>query len=112
MTTARPRPASLPRAKQILKDLQRLPSVGPSIADDLYLLGIRSVKQLALRDPEALYERHCVQKGMTVDRCVLYSFRCAVYAARTERPRQELLLWWNWKDRPLPRRRRTHRAEA
>jgi len=89
----------------ILKALQTLPSVGPSIAKDLYDLGIRSVGGLGKKDPERLYARHCEQKGMIVDRCVLYSFRCAVYAARTRSPREDLLLWWNWKDRVLPRRR-------
>jgi hypothetical protein len=32
---------------------------------------------------------------------VLYTFRCAVYAARTEKPKAELLKWWNWKGRTL-----------
>jgi len=94
-----------PAVKAILKELQTLPSVGPSIATDLYLLGIRSVSSLGQKDPERLYARHCEQKGMVVDRCVLYSFRCAVYAARTRSPKKELLLWWNWKDRTLPPRR-------
>ena len=93
------------RAKAVLKELQTLPAVGPSIAADLYRLGIRSTRGLAARDPETLYRDHCRQKGMIVDRCVLYSFRCAVYAARTARPKRELLLWWNWKDRTLPGRR-------
>ena len=93
---------------RITKELQALPSVGPSIADDLYALGVRSIDGLATMDPERLYTRHCRQKKMIVDRCVLYTFRCAVYAARTGRPKPELLLWWNWKDRILPRRRTGH----
>jgi hypothetical protein len=32
---------------------------------------------------------------------VLYTLRCAVYAARTEKPDPELLKWWKWKDREL-----------
>ena len=94
-----------PGTRAVLKELQSLPSVGPSIAVDLYELGIRSVAALGRKDPERLYTRHCEQKGMVVDRCVLYTFRCAVYAARTQTPRKDLLLWWNWKDRTLPRRR-------
>ncbi len=93
------------RAAAVLKELQVLPAVGPSIADDLYRLGIRSIQDLSSRDPEVLYRRHCRQKGTLVDRCVLYTFRCAIYAARTPRPKPELLLWWNWKDRKLPMRR-------
>jgi hypothetical protein len=92
----------IPR-QTVLKDLRRLPGVGPSIAEDLYALGMRSVEDLRSQDPEHLYERHCQQKGMTVDRCVLYVFRCAVYVSRTARPRPDLTLWWNWKDRKLAR---------
>ena len=33
-------------------ELQRLPGVGPSIAADLRRLGVKSVRDLARRDPE------------------------------------------------------------
>jgi hypothetical protein len=82
-------------------ELQQLPAVGPSIAQDLRRLGIKSVKDLARRDPERLYERLCVLTQERQDPCVLYTFRCAVYAARTSRPKPELLKWWNWKGRTL-----------
>ena len=38
--------------------------------------------------------------GVTQDRCLLYSFRCAVYYAETEVQLRDpdLLKWWNWKD--------------
>jgi Pathogenicity locus len=87
--------------KAALRELQTIPSVGKSIADDLWKLGIRSVAQLKHRNPETLYRDHCIQKGMPVDRCVLYTFRCAVYYASTTRPKPELLKWWNWKNRKL-----------
>jgi len=83
----------------VLRELQTIPSVGKSIAEDLWLLGIRSVAQLKSRNPETLYRNHCIQKGMQVDRCVLYTFRCAVYYASTPKPKPELLKWWNWKDK-------------
>ena len=76
--------------------LQQLPGVGPSVAADLRRLGVRSVPDLARRDPERLYTRLCEMTGQRQDRCVLYAFRCAVYAACTERPDPELLKWWNW----------------
>jgi hypothetical protein len=85
-------------------ELQQLPAVGPSIARDLRSLGIRSVRDLARRDPQQLYDRLCALTGARQDPCVLYTFRCAVYAARTKSPRADLLKWWNWKDRTLPRR--------
>jgi hypothetical protein len=85
-------------------DLRRLPGVGPSIAADLRSLGIRRAAALRGKDPEKLYQRLCRQRGKTLDRCLLYVFRCAVYAASTPRPKAELLKWWNWKD-PKPRKR-------
>lgn len=95
-------PASRVRSRD---ELQTLPSVGPSIAGDLRRLGVRSVRELARRDPERLYQALNRLTGVRQDPCVLYSFRCAIYAARTPRPAPRLLLWWNWKDRPLPPRR-------
>jgi hypothetical protein len=82
-----------------LRDLRRIPGVGPSIAADLLALDIRRVDDLRGEDPERLYERRCEQQGTRIDRCLLYVFRCAVYVA-TEKTRDPALLkWWNWKDR-------------
>jgi hypothetical protein len=86
---------------QIIKQLQVIPGVGPSIANDLYEMGITSVRQLKGKDPEKLYRKRCEQQAVLIDRCLLYVFRCAVYFASTKRPRPELLLWWNWKDRSI-----------
>ena len=92
-------------------DLQTIPGVGPSIARDLTGLGIGRVRDLEGRDPNELYERLSEQRGVRMDPCVLYVFRCAVYyaethAAETGRPdrelpssERELLKWWNWKGR-------------
>jgi hypothetical protein len=66
---------------------------------DLWNLGIRSIADLRGKNPERLYEKHCEQKGMRVDRCMLYVLRCAVYSASTKKPKPDLLLWWNWKDK-------------
>ena len=82
-------------------DLQSIPSVGPSIAQDLRDLGVTSVAALARRDPERLYRALNKLTGATQDPCVLYTFRCAVYFARTAHPKPELLKWWNWKGRTL-----------
>lgn len=79
--------------------LQEIPGVGPSLAADLRLLGIRRVADLKGRDPERLYRRLERLTGSRQDPCVLYTFRCAVYYASTPRPRPELLKWWNWKGR-------------
>ena len=81
----------------VIRELSQIPGVGPSIASDLYRLGIHEVAELRGRDPEALYVGLCERAGQKVDRCLLYVFRCAVYFASEERPDPELLKWWNWK---------------
>ena len=82
-------------------DLESLPAIGPSLARDLRALGIRRAADLRRRDPERLYARLNRLRGARQDPCVLYAFRCAAYAARTPRPKAELLKWWHWKGRTL-----------
>lgn len=81
-------------------ELQNLPAIGPSLAADLRALGVRRIADLRRRDPERLYAGLNRLRGERQD-----SFRCAVYAARTARPRAHLLKWWNWKGRTLPKSR-------
>ena len=80
-------------------DLQTIPGVGPSIAQDLRDLGITRVAHLKGRDPERLYARSNALRGVVQDRCLLYVFRCATYFASTKRPVPAKLKWWTWKDR-------------
>lgn len=86
--------------KIALRDLQRIPGVGKSIARDFYEQGFRSVEQLRGCDPESLYQRQCEIQACHVDRCWLYVARLAVYFAETPvmEQQKEKLLWWNWKD--------------
>ena len=86
-------------SKRVVAELSRIPGVGPLIAADLCLLGIREVSDLRGRDPEKLYEEFCRRVGHRVDRCVLYTYRCAVYYASESRHDSKLLKWWNWKDK-------------
>ena len=81
----------------VIKDLQVIPGVGKSIANDLWNIGIRKVEDLAFHDPEKLYEMSNAFAGCVQDRCLLYVFRCAVYFASTPQPEKEKLKWWNWK---------------
>lgn len=81
-----------------LKDLQRIPGIGPEMAKDLLKLGIKAVNDLRGKSPEKMYARLCEMEGQHIDRCVLYVFRCAVYFATESKPDKELLKWWNWKD--------------
>ena len=82
----------------VLKELRQILGVGASIAADLYSLGIHSASDLRSKDPEELYLKLCSIRGLHIDRCVLYVFRCAVCFASYEEHDPELLKWWNWKD--------------
>jgi hypothetical protein len=88
--------SAVPRSA--IRELSRIPGVGPSIAANLYRIGIHAVADLRGRSPERLYEALCRFEGHRVDRCALYAFRCAVYFASESRHDPELLKWWNWKD--------------
>ena len=82
----------------VIGDLRRIPGVGPSIAEDLWNIGIRAVVELKDGDPDDLYRRICVYQGCQVDRCMLYVMLCAVYFASNETHDAELLKWWKWKE--------------
>jgi len=85
------------KKKEIVAALQVLPGIGPSIAEDLFMLGFRGVDDLKGADPEEMFERLCSMRGGRLDRCLLYTFRSAIYAASCPEPKKELLQWWRWK---------------
>jgi hypothetical protein len=79
--------------------LQNLISVGPAIARDFELLGVRSVAQLARRNPEKLYEDLCRVTGRSQGICCLDVFRAAVAQARNPLLPAEQCQWWYWSRR-------------
>jgi len=85
--------------EQILKEFQQIPGVGPSLSEDLWRLGLRSLDDLKQCHPQDLYDQLCALEGTHVDRCVLYVFRLAVYFATHTKHDPALLQWWKWKDR-------------
>jgi hypothetical protein len=92
-----------PTRKSLQRDpLQRIPSIGPSLAADLRLLGIAEIADLRERNPLQMFEQLCERTGAQQDRCVLYTFRCAVHYANTLQDTGELACWWNWKNRVHP----------
>ena len=82
-------------------DLRSLPSIGPRLAEELNILGFRSPGDLHGQDPEKMFVELCEIRGQKIDRCVLYSFRCAVHAIDFDDDDPEMRKWWNWKDRTL-----------
>jgi len=85
-------------SRDAIRSLTVIPGIGPSLAADLNLLGIRDVASLKGRNPEALYRKLTKLVGRPVDRCVLYAFRCAVYFASEPHPDPQKLKWWLWMD--------------
>lgn len=89
--------------KLVLKELQQIPGIGISTANDLWNIGIREIADLLGRDPLELFEQSNKFAGCVQDRCLLYIFRTAVYYAETEEKDREpeKLKWWNWKDEKM-----------
>lgn len=65
-------PSKVVRSKtRVLTDL---PNIGPSIAEDLRMLGIKAPQDLVGKDPMQLYKRLQVITGTRQDPCVLDVF--------------------------------------
>ncbi len=88
-----------------------LVSVGPTILRDFEILGVRSVEELARRNPERLYERLCAVTGQRHDICCLDVFRAAVAQARVPNLPAEQRNWWYWS-RVRKASAKTRRAKA
>jgi hypothetical protein len=78
------------------RSLNDLVSVGPVFTRDFEMLGVRSIAQLARRNPEKLYEKLCAVTGQTQDICCLDVFRAAVAQARNPQLPFEQCQWWYW----------------
>ena len=76
--------------------LRQLISVGPAIERDFHLLGIRSVAQLARRNPRKMYHKLCRITGQHQDICCLDVFSAAVAQARNPLLAAEQCQWWYW----------------
>jgi hypothetical protein len=72
--------------------LEQLPNIGPSLAADLRLLGVRHPHELAGRDAFQLYQSLCSQTGKRQDPCVLDTFMAATDFMRGADPRP----WWTY----------------
>lgn len=78
------------------RELGRLVSIGPAMLRDFELLGIRSVPQLARRNPQSMYRDLCRITGERQDPCVLDTFCAAVAQARNPLLEPEKCQWWYW----------------
>src|SRR5437660_10362862 len=77
---------------EVIRDLQKMPNVGPATAGDLVLLGIRSVDDLKDRTADELYEELCAKTGQRQDPCVWDTFASIVHFAQTGERKK----WWEF----------------
>src|SRR5271170_6750907 len=94
----------MPKESRRLADLI---SVGPAMVRDFELLGVRSVAQLARRNPERLYRELGRVARQHQDICVLDTFRAAVAQARDPRLPAEKCQWWWWSNQRKARQEDT-----
>ncbi len=81
-----------------LGQFQSLGSVGPSLSQDLWDLGFRTIADLKGANPVEMYERFSRTAGQRADPCVEDVFRCAVAQARDPELPDEMRQWWMWKE--------------
>jgi len=81
---------------QEARQLCDLVSIGPAMLMDFEKLGIHTVRELARRNPEKLYEQLCAVTRQRVDICCLDVFRAAVAQARNPRLPAAQRNWWYW----------------
>lgn len=86
--------AKLPKAAHAAEceTLEQLPNIGPSLAADLRLLGIRHPRELASRDAFVLYQALCSKTGQRQDPCVLDTFMAVTDFMRGAAPAP----WWHY----------------
>lgn len=65
----------------VMRELRTIPVVGEKVAEPLYMLGIRSVKELVGRSPEDMYGELRTMKGFYVEPCMLNQLKVAVSMA-------------------------------
>ena len=75
-----------------ITELEQIPNIGPSIGDNLRLIGISCPPDLLGKDPYAMYEELGRVTGVRQDPCVLDVFIAAVrfMAGEPAKP------WWKY----------------
>lgn len=94
------------------RQLKDLISIGPAMLRDFELLKIRSIEQLAKRDPKKMYAKLGRVARQHQDPCVLDTFEAAVAQARNPRLPAEQCQWWWWsRKRKLATESQRHRGK-
>ena len=79
-----------------MRRLSDLSGIGPAMLRDFDLLGVKSVEQLSVCEPHALYDDLCQRTGQRQDPCVLDTFTCAIAQAKNPDLPAEQRNWWYW----------------
>jgi hypothetical protein len=88
-----------------LTKLEQLPNVGPKVAGYLRRAGVKSPRELAGRDPYALFDELCRVARQRFDPCLLDTFIAAVRFMDGEDAKP----WWKYtagRKKELERRRK------
>jgi len=64
--------------ESVIAELRKAPGVSEKAAEGLYLLGIRSVRDLADKDPVDMYSKLKERKDFYAEPCLLNAFKIAV----------------------------------
>jgi hypothetical protein len=86
-----------------ITDLQQIPNVGPAIASDMQLIGVKTPQDLLGKDPYQMYATLCDTTGTRHDPCVIDVFIAAVRFMTGESAKP----WWKY----TPERKRTLAAK-
>jgi hypothetical protein len=71
--------------ESVIAELHKLPGVSEKAAEGLFLLGIRSPKDLAGRDPVEMYAQLKDRKDFFAEPCMLNAFKIAVKFSQTNK---------------------------
>jgi hypothetical protein len=71
--------------ESVIAELHKMPGVSEKAAEGLYLLGIRSVTDLASQDPVDMYAKLKERKDFFAEPCMLNAFKIAVKFSQTKK---------------------------
>ncbi|GAB7141103.1 protein Cdd1 [Deferribacterales bacterium RsTz2092] len=80
-------------------ELTKIPGIGKNMAEHLTKAGFPTIESLKGKKADDVYAADCIAQNSTLDRCVLYCYRLAVYYADHDGQLPENKLnWYDWKD--------------
>lgn len=78
------------------RKLADLIGIGPATLKDFKVLGIETVSELKVLNPQKLYDDLCKKSGKKHDICMLDVFCAAVAQAKNSELSKDKCNWWYW----------------